>query len=276
MSVTPSNLQVIPKIRKEYVLSLLKDGRRVDGRGVADVRPISLVTGYVSRADGSAFVRLGDTTVLVGIKVEPGSPYPDTPNEGVLIVNAEFVPVASPLFEPGPPDENSFELARVIDRSLRESRSIDLQKLVIIPGKKVFVVWADIYILNHSGNLIDASALATMAALLSARMPKAAVSGEHITIERTGELEPLPVRKKVVTATVAKIGGYFVVDPTEEEEGIADVKLSVSFDESGEIVGMQKAGMGYVKLDELEEAFDLCWNAARSYFSVLASQERTA
>ena len=112
-------------------------------------REIKIEQGLIERAEGSARVLLGKTEVLVGVKVETGEPFSDTPNEGVLTVNAELVPIASPNFEAGPPDENSIELARVVDRGIRESKAIDNEKLCIEPGKKVFVVFVDVYVLNH-------------------------------------------------------------------------------------------------------------------------------
>lgn len=272
MSITPSNYQLIPTIRRDYIISLLKDGKRVDGRSLSDIRPISVTTDYIPRADGSAYVKLGDTIVLTGVKIEPGAPYPDNPNEGVLIINAEFVPLASPLFEPGPPDENAYELARVIDRSLRESKAINLSKLGIIPGKKVMVLWTDIYVLNHNGNLIDASAISTLAALLTTRVPKAIVEGDQILLERSPNNELLDVRKRIITATVAKIDSYLLVDPNDEEESIADVRLSVSFDESGEIVGIQKMGMGFLTSGELDEMIELAWKASNKYLKAINEQ----
>ena len=88
-----------------------------------------------------------------------------------MTVNAELVPLASPTYEPGPPDETSIELARIVDRGIRESKAIDTEKLCIEPGKKVFVVFVDVYVLNHDGNLIDAAALAAMSALMNTKMP---------------------------------------------------------------------------------------------------------
>lgn len=272
MSITPSNLQLVPTIRKDYIISLLKDGKRVDGRSPSDIRPISLVTNYVPRADGSAYVKLGDTIVLTGVKIEPGAPYPDNPNEGVLIVNAEFVPLASPLFEPGPPDENAYELARVIDRSFRESRALNLSKLGIIPGKKVLILWTDVYVLNHNGNLIDASAISTLVALLTTKIPKVIINGDQIVLEKSPDNEFLEITKKVITATVAKIGPYIVADPIDEEEIIADVRLSVSFDESGEIVGIQKSGMGFLTMSELDEMVELAWKTANNYLRAISEQ----
>ena len=162
---------LITKVRLKQIEQLLEKGKRIDDRGSTDYREISIEQGVIEKAEGSARVLLGKTQVLVGVKVETGEPFPDTPNEGVMTVNAELVPLASPTFEPGPPDENSIELARVVDRGIRESHSIDTEKLCIESGKKVFVVFVDVYVLNHDGNLIDASAIAAIAALMNTKMP---------------------------------------------------------------------------------------------------------
>ena len=162
---------LVTKVRLKQIEQLLEKGKRLDERGLLDTREIKIEQGLIEKAEGSARVLLGKTEVLVGVKVGLGEPFPDTPNDGVLTVNAELVPLASPNFEPGPPDENSIELARVVDRGIRESKCVDTEKLCIEPGKKVFVVFVDIYVLNHDGNLIDAAALAAMAALINTKMP---------------------------------------------------------------------------------------------------------
>ncbi|MCJ7561376.1 RNA-binding protein, partial [Candidatus Bathyarchaeota archaeon] len=150
---------LITRVRKLQIAQTIEKGTRLDGRGLMDVREIKIEQGLIQKAEGSARVLLGKTQVLVGVKIETGEPFPDTPNEGVQTVNAELVPLASPTFEPGPPDENSIELARIVDRGIRESKAIDTAKLCIEPGKNVFVVFVDVWVLNHDGNLIDASAL---------------------------------------------------------------------------------------------------------------------
>ena len=100
-----------------------------------------------------------------------------------MTVNAELVPLAAPNFEPGPPDENSIELARIVDRGIRESKAIDTAKLCIEPGKKVFVVFVDVYVLNHDGNLIDAAALAAVSALMNTKMPNYEVEDGEVKIK---------------------------------------------------------------------------------------------
>jgi len=267
--MTPSNLPIIPKIKRETLLTLLSRNTRIDGRKLHDFRPIRIELNYIPKAEGSALVKLGNTIVLAGIKCEIGTPFPDTPNEGVLTVHAEFVPLASPTFEPGPPDENAIELARVIDRSLRELKVIDLSKLAIIPGKKVWIIWVDIYILNHDGNLIDASMLASMAALLEAKKPKAVVEGEEVKIIREEREEPLPITNRVVSVSVGKIGEFMIIDPTAEEEQVLDVKLVISVSKDGKISGMQLTGMGSLSIDEVHKAVELALNKATELHKIL-------
>ena len=175
---------LVTKIKVKQIEALLEKGTRIDGRGLLDTREIKIEQGLIEKAEGSARVLLGKTDVLVGVKIETGEPFPDTPKEGVLTVNAELVPLASPTFEPGPPDENSIELARVVDRGIRESHAVDTEKLCIEEGKKVFVVFVDVYVLNHDGNLIDASAIAAMAALMNTKMPNYEIKDGELKIKQ--------------------------------------------------------------------------------------------
>ena len=125
----------IENLRKEQMLQLLAKGKRLDDRGLLDYRPLKIEVGVIEKAEGSAKVSLGDTQVIAGVKVEVDRPFPDTPDKGLLIVNAEVLPLASAYSEPGPPDEDAIELARVVDRGVRESGMIELEKLVIEPGR---------------------------------------------------------------------------------------------------------------------------------------------
>ncbi|MEM2021541.1 MAG: exosome complex protein Rrp42 [Zestosphaera sp.] len=259
MSVTPTSPEVIiSRLKADTLSSLAKKGVRADGRGLEEFRELKITTEYLPKAEGSALVKLGDTQVLVGVKLELGSPYSDAPDEGVLVVSAEFVPTASPAFEPGPPDENAIELARVIDRVLREYGVIDTSKLVVIPGRKVWVVWIDIYVLDHGGNLVDASSIATLAALLTAKVPKHTLTeGELIHVDRSIASGPLPIVRRALTVSVGKLGDSLIIDPTLEEEGVITSKLIIGVSEDGMIAGLQKSGDGYLTLQEIENAVSL-------------------
>jgi exosome complex component RRP42 len=243
---------LVTRVRLKQIEQLIEKGKRLDDRGLRDYREIKIEQGLIERAEGSARVLLGKTQVLVGVKVETGEPFPDTPNEGVLTVNAELVPVASPNFEPGPPNEDSVELARVVDRGIRESKAIDNEKLCIEPGKKVFVVFVDVYVLNHDGNLIDASALAAMAALLNTKMPNYEIKDGELKIKQG--YTPLPVKSHPVTVTTGKINNFLIVDPALEEEQVMDSRISMAINDEGNICAVQKGGSGYFTPQQILEA----------------------
>jgi exosome complex component RRP42 len=252
---------VITRVKQKQIAQLIANGKRLDGRELTDYREMKIEQGIIERAEGSAEVLLGRTRVVVGTKVELGEPFPDTPNEGVLTVNAELVPLASPGFEPGPPDESSIELARIVDRGIRESKAIDTEKLCIEPGKKVFVVFVDVYVLNHDGNLIDASALAAMAALLNTKMGKYEVEDGEVKIKPG--YEQLPIRKRPITVTCAKIGDKLLVDPWLEEEQVMDARVSMAIDDHGNICAIQKGGSGYFEPKQMFEAAKLAKEKAK-------------
>jgi len=243
---------IIIRVKQKQIAQLVSHGKRLDGRGLTDHREFQLETGVVGRAEGSARVRLGKTEVLVGIKIEVGTPFPDVPDKGVLTVNAELVPLASPLFEPGPPKENAVELARVVDRGIRESKAIALEDLCVAPGKKVFIVFVDVYVLNHDGNLIDASAMAALAALLNTKMFNYEVKEGEIKVKPG--YTPLPVKNYPIAVTFAKINDKLIVDPGLEEEQVMDARLTITTDKDGNICALQKGGYGYFTTQEILEA----------------------
>jgi exosome complex component RRP42 len=272
MSITPSNENIVPLIKRESILASLDRGIRADGRKFNEYRPLSITLSYAKKADGSALVKLGDTTVLAGIKVEPEEPFEDTPNQGNLVVNVELLPLAYETFEPGPPDERAIELSRVVDRSLRDSKSIDLSKLVIEPGKKIWTVWVDIYVLDYGGNILDACTLAAVSALYDTRLPKVVKEGDEIKIIKEEKGEKLPMNFPVVTVSVAKIGKHLVVDPDLDEEGIMDAKISLSYTPEGRIVGIQKTGIGTFTLTEIDNVETLARSVSQKLLEELKKQ----
>jgi len=259
VSSTP-HLPPVAAIAQKTVVDMLTLGKRIDDRGLHDFREMKLEIGLIERACGSALINLGKTKVMVGVKVEAGEPFPDTPDEGVLSVNAELVPLASPSFEPGPPNENAIELARVVDRGIRESKAINLKELCIQPRKKVFVVFVDVYVLDHDGNLIDASSIASLAALLSAKMNEYEVQNGEVVYR--AELKNLPIQNHPVAVTLAKIGKSLVVDPSLDEEQVMSARLTVISDKDGRICAMQKGGAEALTIEEVKQGVAIALSKA--------------
>jgi exosome complex component RRP42 len=239
-------------MQEKYALELLEMGKRVDGRKFEEYREIKIEKGPVQKAEGSAIASIGKTKVAAGVKIELGEPFPDAPNEGILIVNCEFSPVASPEFEAGPPGEDAIELARIVDRTLRESKCIQLDKLTVSQDK-VFIVFVDLHVLNDHGNLLDTSALAAVAALSVTRLPKVE-DGQIKRGEYTGNL---PLVYKPVVVSVCKACSKFLVDPDLEEEDVVESKLSIGVRDDGKICAMQKQGTGTLKFEDVGKMLDL-------------------
>ncbi|MBU2637769.1 MAG: exosome complex protein Rrp42 [Nanoarchaeota archaeon] len=244
-------------VPKNYIQTLAKKNTRADGRKFDEFRkPITVEYSVSAKsAEGSARVTIGDTVVVAGVKTELATPYPDSPDEGSIMVNAELLPMSSPEFESGPPSIDSIELSRVVDRGIRESKALDFKKLCLRVGEKMWIIMIDIYPINASGNLFDAAALAAVAALKNAKFPKV---GEKDVIDyKNLSDKSLPFTFMPVSCTVLKIGDKFLVDPIRDEELAADARLSVTFTEEGKICAMQKGGQKQLTHDEVLAMIDL-------------------
>jgi exosome complex component RRP42 len=242
-------------IQKQFIGNLASKKMRIDKRGQHEYRPITIETGVIYKAEGSSRVKIGKTEVIAGVKMDVGTPFADTQDEGVLMVGAEFSPIASPDFEKGPPAEASIELARVVDRGIRESGALDMNKLCIKEKEKVWMVYIDIHILNHAGNLIDAAGLAAIAALLTAKMPEYDEVNEKVSYEK--KHKKLPLKFKPIPVTVFKMADSLFLDPDLEEEDVASVRLTVTTKDDGNLAALQKGGSGALTMEEIEKAFEL-------------------
>ena len=238
-------MTITPVIKRDYLANLAEKGKRADGRQLGEYRNIEIETNVISKAEGSARVKIGNTQVVVGIKMDVGEPYPDSPESGVMSTAAELIPLASPDFEAGPPREDAIELARVVDRGIRESKVIEVEKLCIEPGEKIWLVFIDIHIIDFDGNLFDAASLAALAALMTSTVP-----AERFEL---GDNYPLPLRTPPISCTSVKYNGAIVIDPALDEEEIAEARLTVATDENGDIRAMQKGLNGSFTVDEVKK-----------------------
>lgn len=242
---------------KDYVTTLLSKDLRSDNRKLEEYRkPITIETNISPKSEGSAKVTIGDTIVIAGIKMDIGEPFPDTQEQGNLMVNAELLPLSSPDFESGPPDVHSIELARVIDRGIRESKCIDMKKLCIKKGEKVWNVFIDLYPINDSGNLFDAAGLAALAALKDAKFPECDEK-EGKVIFGTKTKKNLPLTKLPISCTLFKIGDKIIVDPSLEEEKSMDARLTIATLENNELCALQKGGNSPLTTEEIKKMIEI-------------------
>jgi exosome complex component RRP42 len=230
--------RVVSSLERNYVTKLLNQGKRIDGRGLLEYREIKIISNFIPKAEGSADVRIGDTRVMCGVKYDIGKPFSDNPDQGVCTVMSEFVPIASPLFETGPPKEDSVQLARVVDRGIRHTNCLNYQDLCIKAGEAVYILFVDNYSMDYFGNLIDTAAIAAITALLGASIPGAKMENDKVVWD--GTHKPLKIAEIPISITFGKIGDKIFVDPSLAEELILDGAISFACDEKGQITSIQK------------------------------------
>src|SRR3989338_2308984 len=252
----------VSNLTKKRIIDYMKEGKRFDSRGLLEYRDIKIELGVSKNAEGSARIKIGNTDVIAGIKLETGEPYTDHPDSGTLITTVEFLPLSSNKFEPGPPKIDAIETARIVDRGVRESGFIDFEKLCMKKGEKVWTVFLDIYSLNDAGNLIDAACLAAVCALKDAVFPKYNEKEEVIEYgEWTAKKLPL-TDATPITMTFHKIGDTLLLDPIREEEDASEARLSIAVSKNKEprINAMQK---GEETAFDKKEIFKIIDNAVK-------------
>ena len=251
-----TSTSIIDKLKRNKILDLLKEGKRIDGRELDEFRPLHIDTGVIPHADGSARVRLGDTEIVAGIKIQPDRPFPDMGDKGIFICTAEILPLAHPDVETGPPPPPVIELARVVDRGIRESSMIDLSQFVLEKDKSVIGLFTDNVVTDHDGNLFDACSYASVAAIITSKIPKWEMK-DDIPVLIENQESDAPITTIPISVTMGRIGEFIIVDPNIDEWGCLDARITITTNSDGNIVALQKGGSDGFTLEQLVKCSEL-------------------
>lgn len=229
-----------------YFERFVAEGVRPDGRkGFGEARGVVVNLGSISTADGSCLVRLGDTTMVCGVKAEIAEPSLEDPNRGFLIPNVDLPALCSPKFKPGPPAEEAQVLSERLYDVLVGSDVLPLESLCIEPGKAVWAIYVDAMCINYDGNAFDAALVAMGAALRDARLPVAkwVKEEERVVCVRKEERVPLKLTKTLVASSFGLFAStHLLADPTAFEEPLLDTTLTVVVDDAGIVVAVTQMG----------------------------------
>ncbi|KAJ2397348.1 hypothetical protein GGI23_003568 [Coemansia sp. RSA 2559] len=238
----------------EFQRRFLTQRTRHDGRAFSQFRPTHVVKGAISTAQGSSTVRIGNTTVVCGIKAEVSEPDVKTPDEGYLATNVELSPMCSARFRPGAPGEDAQVASEHVHR-LFKNNVVDLKSLCIEEGQAVWSLSADIVCLKYDGNILDASIIALMAALEDLKLPKAKLDPATgvVSADRT-KAEPLALRKRLFPATFSLVDdAYLVADADDAEEQMATAGLLIVLDDNDRLANIWKRGAGLVSKETIRQ-----------------------
>lgn len=217
----------------KYLEDHFTQGIRPDGRDFLAFRPISINISSIQHADGSAIFKIGNTTVVCGIKAELATPTTETPEHGYIIPNVELSPMCSPKFRPGPPSDQAQVISKLIENILISSRAVNLNDLCISKGKLVWVLYCDLLCVNYDGSVIDACIGALTAALKSLTLPETIYNTETSVVTVQPETRiPFAMRSMPVSTTFAIFNDdTLVADPTDDEESLSLARLSIVMDD---------------------------------------------
>ena len=144
------------------------------------------------------------------------------------------------------PDTQDLLLSRLLEKTIRRSNALDTETLCLIAGQKCFHIRADLHILAHDGNLVDASCLALVAALLHFRRPDIEIRGEEVVVFSSAEREGVPLTMLhwpfCVSTSYYDNGAIMLNDATRLEEQCREGEMVLGMNRFGEVVQIGKLG----------------------------------
>ncbi|KAF9591410.1 hypothetical protein IFM89_004108 [Coptis chinensis] len=238
---------------KHYIQGGIAQDLRTDGRTRLAYRQISVQTGVIPQANGSARVKLGGTDVIASVKAELGKPNYLYPDKGKVAIYVDCSPTAAPMFEGRGGEEFSAELSLALQRCFLGGKSgagagINLSSLIVMEGKMCWDLYIDGLVISSDGNLLDALGAAIKAALSNTGIPKV-----NVAVGASADEEPevdisdeeflqFDTSGVPVIVTLTKVGRHYIADATSEEESQMSSALSISVNRHGHICGLTKRG----------------------------------
>lgn len=273
---------------------------RADGRALGESRRMSL---RLRRwADSCvAEATLGGTSVAASVSASLGAPAGERGSEGTLTF-AVFMGALEGGGGAGSAAATaaaSSELARLLERAVRDSGAVDLEALCVVPGSAVWRLRVEVHALADDGNLADAAALAAVAALAHSRRPDArARSGGGVRLRTAApplslslHHTPVAVSMGLFAAPAARLhtadetaaassastqagaaekyADVVVADPSALEERVADGRLTLIMNAHRELCGVHKLGGCPLAPDVLAAAVTASGERAQALVAVL-------
>ncbi|KAG5671510.1 hypothetical protein PVAND_001704 [Polypedilum vanderplanki] len=214
----------------KFVLDHLEKNVRPDGREFNEFRATIINKDSISRAEGSALVKIGNTTVLCGIKAELAEPDNIDQNIGFIVPNIELSKLCSPKYRAIGVSVDSQVMSQTIFNIIVNSECIDPADLCIAKGKLVWVLYCDLVCLDDDGSVLDVAILALSTALKSLKLPKVDFDIDTKVIKVNDKIRS-PLKLKclpVASSFIIFENDYLLVDPSSDEENIADTTVTVS------------------------------------------------
>src|SRR3954470_15151354 len=200
---------------------------RSDNRMPDQMRPVNIIADFISTAEGSVLIEIGNTRVICTASIEETVPS-FMRNSGKGWVTAEYgmLPRATLTrstreLSKGRPSGRTHEIQRLIGRSLRAAT--DLQRL----GERSVLIDCDV--IQADGGTRTASITGAFVAL-------------GLALEKlveAGTLTSVPLRDFLAAVSVGIVDGEILLDLCYEEDSRADVDMNFVMTAGRKLVEVQ-------------------------------------
>ncbi len=232
----------VSRIKKEDI-RLIVDGKRLDGRGFDELRPIKIEAGVLKRADGSCYLEMGRNKVVAAV-YGPREVHPrhmQDPVKAVIRYRYNMAPFSVEERKRPGPDRRSVEISKVSREAIE---AVIMKELFPRSGIDVFV------------EVLQADAGSRTACLNAA----------SVALVDAG----VPMKGMISSVAVAKVDGHLVLDPMKEEDNYGEADIPFAFfirnDRIESIALLQMDGR--VTRAELIKAVELAKKGAMQIYSL--------
>ncbi|MFC1932259.1 ribonuclease PH [Chloroflexota bacterium] len=231
--------------------------KRADGRGWDELRPVRVIPGFQSFAEGSALIELGKTRVLCSVSVEERVPaFLRGAGSGWVTAEYDMLPRSTVTrttrdSSRGKVGGRNQEIQRLIGRSLRAVT--DLTAL----GERTLIVDCDV--LQADGGTRTAAITGAYVALYQAMQ----------ALANMGILSSIPLKSAVAATSVGIVHSYRLLDLCYDEDFNAEVDFNVVMTSQGEFVEVQGTAEGkpFTK-ESIDSLLSLAEKGIRELFQI--------
>lgn len=233
---------------------------RPDQRAPNELRPLEIIPNFISSAEGSALIRLGETQVICTASVDDGVPaFQKGSGRGWITSEYAMIPRAtssrtSRESTRGRPSGRTMEIQRLIGRSLRAV--VDMEAL----GERT--VWIDCDVIRADGGTRTASVTGSLVAL--------GLAVQKLQDQRA--LKKNPLKDYLAAISVGIVGEELLLDLSYAEDSSAEVDMNVVMTGAGTLVEAQATAEGRTfSVEDLNKLIELARPAIQHLIEVQKS-----
>ncbi len=226
--------------KQDQVRLIDKNGLRVDGRHLEELRPIKLEVGILDKANGSAYIEHGKNKILAAV-FGPREAHPKhiaLADRAVIRCRYHMAPFSTDERKSPAPSRRELELSKVIRESLEPAIMSEYFPRATI----------DLFI-----EVLQADAGTRCAGITAASLALADAG--------------IPMRELVAACAAGRIEGKVVLDLSDIEDKQGDADLPVAFMPKSNVISLLQMD-GALTEDEFRQALELSTNACRKIYEM--------